>query len=127
MRNWERPMAVVDAFAANEFVSACGDSGVIYKFDCNAGNWWSHYAVKDRNGNVAKISGRYWDGHHWYFHPCREKHEAESDTGFLKGYHIDDISTSRDENIQVIIWTENDTDIHCTTNLDMNTWETVKS
>ncbi len=25
MRNWERPMAVVDAFVANEFVSACGD------------------------------------------------------------------------------------------------------
>lgn len=25
MRNWERPMVVVDTFAANEFVSTCGE------------------------------------------------------------------------------------------------------
>ncbi len=37
MRNWERPMAVVDAFVANEFVSACGDENKEYLFTCDAG------------------------------------------------------------------------------------------
>lgn len=131
MRNWEKPMAVVDAFVANEFVSACGDSGVVYKFNCNAGKMGHDYAAKDRYGNIAKISGHYIDGgfgwNHWSFTPCGEKHEAESDSEFLTGYHIDDLSTRKDENIQVIIWTNNGTDIHCTTNLNKSTWETAKS
>ena len=37
MRNWERPMVVVDTFAANEFVSSCGENHKVYNFECNAG------------------------------------------------------------------------------------------
>lgn len=63
-----------------------------------------------------------------YVAACGEKHEAESNSGFLTGYHIDDPSTIfKDENIPVTIWTNNDTDVHCTTNLDMKEWETAKS
>ena len=38
MRNWERPMVVVDTFAANEFVSTCGEQNRVYKFKCDAGS-----------------------------------------------------------------------------------------
>lgn len=127
LSTWEAPKIVVDEFIPNEYVSACGESGTVYKFNCNAGNSWSRYAVKDAKGNIATISGMYMDGGRTYYHPCGEKHSAESDSGFLFGYHIDDVSTWEDENIPVIIWTENDQDVHCTTALDMNTWETEKS
>ncbi|MCD8384810.1 MAG: hypothetical protein LUC39_07650 [Clostridiales bacterium] len=129
VREWVRPQTVAQRFVANEYVAACGDSGTVYNFECNAGNSTSRYAVKDSSGNVARISGYYMDGGQWgaYYHPCGETHEAESDSGFLTGYHIDDVSTREDENIAVIIWTDNNTDVHCTTNLDMSSWSTAKS
>ncbi len=126
---WARPLTLAQQFEANEYVAACGDSGTVYNFECNAGNSRSQYAVKDSSGNVATISGYYMDGG-WrgaYYHPCGETHEAESDSGFLTGYHIDDVNTPGDENISVIIWTDNNTDVHCTTNLDMSSWSTAKS
>lgn len=61
------------------------------------------------------------------YHPCGETHKAEENSGFLTGYHIDDVNTQKDENIEVIIWTDNNTDVHCTTELDMDNWETAKS
>lgn len=127
-RAYVRPTMVGERFVANEYVAACGDSGVVYKFDCNAGEKGRRYAVKDANGKVARIAGHYMDGISGYYHPCGEKHEAESNSGFLTGYHIDDPYTIlKDENIPVTIWTNNDTDVHCTTYLDMKKWETAKS
>lgn len=128
-KRWEEPMILVQQFVANEYVAACGDSGTVYNFKCNAGEKGKHYAVKDAKGNVATISGRYMNGHFpfSYYEPCGETHEAESNSGFLTGYHLDDPKTRRDENISVIIWTDNNTDVHCTTNLNMNSWTTAKS
>lgn len=57
---------------------------------------------------------------------CNKTHEAESDSGFISGF-IDDQSTRDDEATPVVIWTENGTNVHCTTRLDINTWETAKS
>lgn len=130
-KRWEEPRILVQKFMPNEYVAACGDSGVVYKFECNAGKRHTPYAIKDSNGSVATISGMYmdggksWGGH--YYHPCGETHEAESDSGFLTGYHLDDPFTRRDENISVVIWTQYNTDVHCTTKLDMNEWSTAKS
>ena len=130
-KTWEEPKIMVQKFVANEYVAACGTSGVVYNFECNAGEKDKKYAVKDANGDVATISGMYMNGSGllggFYYHPCKETHEAESDSGFLTGYHLDDPETWRDEKIDVIIWTENNTDVHCTTQLDMNEWTTAKS
>ena len=60
------------------------------------------------------------------YHPCEETHEAKENTGFIDGY-IDDQSTWDDEKIPVVIWTNNGTNVHCTTNLDISTWATAKS
>ena len=130
-KRWEEPRILVQKFMPNEYVAACGDSGVVYKFECNAGKRDTHYAIKDSNGRVANISGRYMDGGEslwgYYYHPCGETHEAESDSGFLTGYHLDNPRTWDDENISVVIWTQYNRDVHCTTKLDMNEWSTAKS
>lgn len=127
-KTWEEPRILVQQFMPNEYVAACGASGTVYNFECNAGEKNKHYAVKDANGDVATISGMYMDGDWYYYHPCGETHKAESDSGFLTGYHLDDPETWwKDENIKVIIWTQNNTDVHCTTKLDMNEWTTAKS
>lgn len=130
-KTWEEPKIMVQKFVANEYVAACGDSGVVYNFECNAGKKWTHYAVKDANGDVATISERYMNGDGWpwgfYYTPCGETHKAASDSGFLKGYHLDNPKTETDENIEVIIWTDYNTNVHCTTQLDMDKWTTAKS
>ena len=130
-KTWEEPKILVQKFVANEYVAACGTSGVVYNFECNAGEKHKKYAVKDSNGNVATISGKYMNGGGLlggsYYHPCGETHEADSDSGFLTGFHLDDTETWWDDDIKVIIWTDHDRDVHCTTNLDINHWETAKS
>lgn len=37
-RAYVRPTMVGERFVANEYVAACGDSGKVYKFNCNAGD-----------------------------------------------------------------------------------------
>lgn len=126
-KTWEEPKIMVQKFVANEYVAACGDSGVVYNFECNAGEPNTRYAVKDANGKVARISGKKMDGVWRFYHPCGETHEANSNSGFLTGYHLDNPWTPEDEHIEVIIWTDYDRDVHCTTQLDMNKWTTAKS
>lgn len=126
-RRYERPSAYIEEFTPNEYVAACGDHGKVYKFECNAGEENRQYNVYyiDEKGSKKYLakSGFLWGN---YYHPCGETHEAEEDTGFISGY-IDDQSTLKDEKIPVVIWTNNGNDVHCTTKLDMSTWETTKS
>ena len=127
-KTWEEPKIMVQKFVANEYVAACGASGTVYNFVCDAGEKDTKYAVKDANGKVATISGYYMDGKNDWYKPCGETHQAESDSGFLTGFHLDDPKTKYvDERIGVIIWTQNNTDVHCTTKLDMSKWTTAKS
>lgn len=130
MRNWERPMAVVDAFVANEFVSACGDHGTVYLFKCNAGEKRHKYNVYyyDRYNSKHYIaSNDFWDGAQFTsYHPCDATHEASTKDEFINGY-IDDQSTRRDEKVPVVIWTDRGTDVHCTTILNTSEWSTAKS
>ena len=36
-KTWEEPKIMVQKFIPNEYVAACGESGVVYNFECNAG------------------------------------------------------------------------------------------
>ena len=132
MRNWERPMVVVDTFAANEFVSTCGENHKVYNFECNAGDEDGMYDVFTNDGrNLTK-------GILNYYHPCKATHKAEEDSGFIEGvmidnggiddrYYIDLKGIHEYPKTKVIIWTDNGTDVHCTTNLNMKEWTTAKS
>ena len=126
-KRYERPSAYIEEFTPNEYVAACGDSGTIYKFRCNAGKKSHYYNVYYMNGNKKTyLAAQKWGVKFDYYHPCDKTHEAESNSGFIQGY-IDDQNTREDEKIPVYIWTEGGTNVHCTTDLNMKDWETAKS
>lgn len=128
---WRRPLTEVQKFEANEYVAACGDSGVVYNFECNAGSRWESYNVYFDDGTpyASSNGNEEWDAQFSGYHPCGATHEAESNSGFYDGYMY--LQNWRGNNsgepIDVIIWTDNGTDVHCTTNLDQDSWETAKS
>lgn len=153
-RTYVRPMMVNEEFTANEYIAACGDSGVVYKFTCDAGYVEMTHektgfltgpcGCGEYHGNNVP-SGTYKAKASWYvttgknrtgsslmngyssYSPCGSTHEAESDGVFKAGY-MDRIGTNEYENIPVMTWAgERNNNIHCTTNLDMNSWETAKS
>lgn len=138
-KNYVTPTMVCEEFAANEYVAACGDSGTVYKFKCNAGSKESEYNVYLENGSPYCTSGKDygnqyikdWGGYQPCFDPdtLQGYHEAESNSVFLKGYMYkqDSGGDNTGRRIDVIIWTENYTNCHCTTDLDMAKWETAKS
>ena len=131
-KRWEEPRILVQKFMPNEYVAACGDSGVVYNFECNAGSRWNEYNVYLEDGTPYATSGRDYGGcrtDYDSYHPCGETHEADSDSGFLKGYMYEQniFGGNTGNRIDVIIWTENYTNVHCTTELDMDEWTTAKS
>ena len=126
MRNWERPMVVVDTFAANEFVSTCGDQNKEYLFTCDAGGGESGSVYLETNGRPGFQAGflglggdRYLSG----YHACGTTHTAKTTDEFQEGYYIRDGKVTN-----VIVWRgEKGDNTHCTTNLGKNEWTTVKS
>ena len=139
MKGYVRPMMESEVFAANEYIAACGDSGVVYKFRCDAGNGVYGSVYEETNGIPGLQTGRNGDDRlvtysnglfgESGFHACDSTHEAESTSDFVNGYYCakGDISNP----LKVIVWKEPrgwwSDDIHCTTNLDQDSWETTKS
>lgn len=126
MRNWERPMAVVDTFAANEFVSSCGDQNKEYLFTCDAGGGKSGSVYLETNGRPGFQEGFLGIGGDRYlsdYHACGTTHTAKTTDEFQEGYYIRYRKVTN-----VIVWRgEKGDNTHCTTNLDKNEWTTVKS
>lgn len=136
-QTWEEPQILVQKFIPNEYIAACGDHGKTYLFTCDAGGGVPGSVYQETNGvNGLQTRGKNPDkemtnyyAHYWYrtyFEACNEKHKAESDSVFLKGYYCAGGDTGNP--VPVIIWKgENGDDIHCTTNLEMDSWETERS
>lgn len=135
MRTYKKPILNVEHFVPNEFVAACGDSGTVYKFECNAGelglkHTYPYDVYQETNGQPGLQTGRGGDTYISNFHACGATHEAESNNIFVNGYIVD-TRKSQDNVTDVIIWREplenHRYSTHCTTNLDMDSWETAKS
>lgn len=138
-KTWEEPKILVQKFVANEYVAACGASGTVYKFVCDAGDgvWGSVYQETNgqsglqadgQNGDtrIATYSESWLFGPISGYHACGTTHEAEASSGFFDGYYCAKGDT--DHPVPVIIWKgEQGNNVHCTTNLDINHWETAKS
>jgi len=129
MRNWERPMAVVDAFVANEFVSACGDKNKEYLFTCDAGGGDFGKVYLETNGKpgLQKTGGSGYraDKKLGGYHACGTTHTAKITDDFTQGYYIKNYT---EDIVDVIVWRGPRGDnTHCTTNLNKNEWTTVKS
>lgn len=135
---WVQPQTVVQQFVANEYVaSSCGDHGTTYLFKCDAGDgvWGSVY--QETNGKAGLQTG--WNGDRRIstyseiagfpisgYHACGETHTAPSDSGFYDGYYCAKGNT--DNAVNVVIWKgEFGNNVHCTTNLNKDDWETLKS
>ena len=128
-RAYVAPTMVGERFVANEYVAACGDSGTVYKFRCNAGDkglWNYPYEVYVDSNNYGSYDRG--DQYLGSYHACGTTHEASSTDGFFNGFMIDTRWGHDSTPQEVIIWRGRDgRNIHCTTDLDKNTWETAKS
>ena len=137
---WRRPLTEVQKFEANEYVAACGDSGTTYLFKCDAGGGVYGSVYEETNGISGLQTGRWGDtelagySDSWFgesgFYACNKTHEAESSNAFVNGYYCAKGDTRNP--VSVIVWKEPrggwlPDNIHCTTNLDMDSWETAKS
>lgn len=132
---WKRPLTEVQKFEANEYIAACGDSGTTYLFECTAGGGTHGSVYQETNGMPGLQTNGGWGfradteltSWPWnYYYACNEKHEADSTDDFLNGYYLPNDSKRNAQ--QVIIWRgRHGNDIHCTTKLDKNDWETAKS
>lgn len=135
MKAYKKPVLNVEHFVANEFVSACTNE--VYKFTCDAGG--------GEIGDVFTKDGENLTKNSWvtnYFHACNTTHEASTKDEFIEGSLVLNDGNDKKstyvgfwpfghyegyETIPVLIWTDGGTDVHCTTNLKMETWTTAKS
>lgn len=131
-RMWTHPLTSVEQFAANEYVAACGDSGTTFIFKCDAGLKSGGTVVLDANNNWEYEPPIFGGDDRILalgsYHQCGEEHIAESTDDFMQGWYHDNVNLDITDWIRVIIWRGAKGDnVHCTTNLDKNTWETGKS
>lgn len=128
-RAYVRPTMVGERFVANEYVAACGDSGTVYKFECNAPAgklYYFPYSDGKINGKYegsgpAKLAGNYY--------PCGEKHKANATDDFYDGFVDYNGDGKYEEEEGIIFWPGTGwwNYGHATKNLDMSKWETAKS
>lgn len=127
-RTYRSPKVYVEEFTPNEYVAACGDSGTTYLFTCDAGGGESGTVYLETNGKEGLQTG--WGGDRYLsgYHACGTTHEAESTDDFLDGYYVTSSWLGGTKVTPVIVWRGPHNDnTHCTTNLDMDSWETAKS
>lgn len=130
-RAYVKPTMESEAFVPQTYVAACGDENKVYKFVCNAnpGGWFEVGGVyEETNGKEGlQLIGSNPDRRLSFlsYHPCSETHYAPVDDEFIHGYLVGvDIPPKVTE---VMIWTDGGTNVHCTTDLKQETWETYKS
>ena len=149
-RIWSKPEMNEFAFAANEYVAACGDQNSVFKFVCDAVGGWLYYyknwtvkvengvtnkpesfpggPVSDREGNQEAGTKRL-NSIFGSYNPCGATHEASVTDDFYWGFvdYNNNLMNDGDDET-VIVWRgENGDNGHATKNLDMATWETAKS
>lgn len=125
---YQKPFIICEQFTATEYVAACGDSGTVYYFECDAPRGILYYYPN----SDGKIDGEY-NGTGYaellgYYTPCAEKHEAESTNPFYDGFVDRNDNRKCDDGEAVIVWRgPKNNNGHATARLDMDSWETAKS
>lgn len=121
-REYVRPMMRGEIFVAEECVAACGDTEYgKYLFTCDAPGGRLYYY---NNRGRAEYIGSYT--------PCSKKHEADKTSEFPDGFVDYNRNGREDDGEAVIVWIERGwwgsiANAHATTNLDQDSWETIKS
>lgn len=134
-RAYNKPILESETFVPQTYIANCGDKGTIYKFTCDAGGGESGTVYLETNGIPGLQTGRGGDQYLSGYHACGSTHEASSTDDFLDGYYVTEkyvgwwpFGHTEKKTTPVIVWRGPHNDnTHCTTNLDQNSWETVKS
>lgn len=125
---YSKPILESETFVPQTYIANCGDSGKIYKFTCDAGGGVSGSVYLETNGTEGLQTGRGGDRYLSGYHACGSTHEADSEDDFLEGYYVTTTWWGKRTVTPVIVWRgPNNDNTHCTTNLDIDSWETVKS
>lgn len=126
---YSKPMLKSEAFVPQSYVAACGDTNKVYKFTCDATGGIIGLVYQETNGQ---------DGLQVFsdqliargYHACDITHEAPVTDSFYDGYYVTGGDAASGGNLitKVKIWKGPDNDnVHCTKNLEMDTWKTAKS
>lgn len=126
---YSKPMLKSEAFVPQSYVAVCGDANKVYKFTCDATGGIIGLVYEETNGQSGlqvlsdkRIAFNY--------HACGITHEAPTTDSFYDGYYVTgkDAISGGDLVTPVKIWKGPGNDnVHCTTKLNMNEWETAKS
>ena len=127
-RIYESPKAYVEMFTPNEYVAACGDSGKVYKFTCDAPAGTLYY-YSDSDGAIdGNYTGSGKATRLGSYHPCNATHDASSTDDFYDGFVDYNRNKKCDPGEAVIVWRgPKGNNGHATTKLNMSSWETAKS
>lgn len=127
-RMYIKPVLESETFVPQNYIAACGDLNKVYKFKCDAGGGKSGSVYLETNGKKGLQTG--WGGDQYLsgYHACGTTHEAKTTDDFLDGYYVTSSWFGGTKTTPVIVWRgPNNDNTHCTENLDMDSWETVKS
>lgn len=121
-RIYIKPVLESETFVPQNYIAACGDTEYgKYLFTCDTPGGRLYYY---NSWGQADYIGSYT--------PCNKKHEAEKSSEFPKGFIDYNRNGREDEGEAVIVWIERRwsggiRNAHATTNLNQDSWETVKS
>lgn len=121
-RMYIKPVLESETFVPQNYIAACGDPEYgKYLFTCDAPGGSLYYY---NNRGQAKYIGNYT--------PCSEKHQASMASEFPDGFIDYNKNGREDSGEAVVVWIERGwwgsiANAHATTNLDRESWETVKS
>lgn len=127
-RAYIKPALESETFVPQNYIAACGDLNKVYKFKCDAGDDVSGSVYLETNGKEGLQTG--WGGDQYLsgYHACGSTHEAKTTDDFLDGYYVTSSWFGETKVTPVIVWRgPNNDNTHCTENLNMDSWETVKS
>lgn len=144
-REYKKPVMQLEKFVPNNYCADCSDEGhtqVTYIFKCGNGLDDTWYYIHDGNGNYQWIDGKWfgpatdWDHYpSYHYEKCTDYHEITLPKGqdpltagdIYTGLYLDKCYTNRLEQIPVVIWTNDHTNVHCTVELDPREWQLAKS
>lgn len=121
---WVHPVTMVQQFAANEYVAACGKRDGKYIFTCDAPAGTLYYY----NGSKATELGR--------FTPCDATHETDTPDNYRNGFVDYNKNGRQDDGESVLVWLEYTTgffggtriaDAHASKSLTMSQIEVDRS
>ena len=123
-----KPSMESEAFVPNTYVAACGDSGATYTFVCDAG-WTGLTGSTVYTNGADGIPETDDDVNLGGYSKCGATHQASVYDDFIEGYLRKNVlGVPAGPRQDVIIWRGPDgNNVHCTTHVDMDKWETSKS